>query len=147
MAEDPMDSPPTISLQAVKVDIVRKASKATDVGCVQELYHSDWTGERVEAWWINPDCLVPGTTADGGEELLVLEGSLKVRLAGKEEEYKTWDWLRFPARASHDAQRSTLRSGTGGAKLWRKSGHLTGRALSLEKSQILVPEQQVEKGV
>lgn len=53
--------------------------------------------------------------ADGGFEILVLEGSLTV----KGENFAKHDWLRFPS-----GEKALLSAGGEGARLWIKRGHL-----------------------
>jgi hypothetical protein len=118
-----------------------------------ELYHNEKTGERVEMCWLDPEqpMVVDEQTAKS-EELFVVEGSLLLRknknrddsndsLVEQEadtdkEEYKKWAWLRFPVGSDQDLVRKTLIAGATGAQVLRKTGHLTERALSLEKVQI-----------
>jgi hypothetical protein len=44
--------------------------------------------------------------------------------------------MRFPALANADEKRKTLKAGSEGAQVFRKTGHLTDKALSMEKIQI-----------
>jgi ChrR Cupin-like domain len=102
------------------------------VGAIQELYRNEWTGERVQVCWVSPNTLVPLPPTADGEELLVMAGTLLF----DDEEFVAWGWLRFPAGDVYGMTRRTLRSGPTGATIWRKTGHLTQRALSLEKVKI-----------
>ena len=99
---------------------------------IQELYQNEWTGERVQVCWVSPDTLVPPPPNNDGDELLVMDGTLLL----DDETFVAWDWLRFPAGDGSSTRRSLLRSGPTGAQLWRKTGHLSPRALSLEKVKI-----------
>lgn len=82
---------------------------------------------------LQPDTMFPhDMMAEGGEELFVFDGSLKM---GEDEEYVKWGWLRFPMGPPSD-DRKILKSGNDGACIYRKTGHLTEKALSMEKIQI-----------
>ena len=103
----------------------------TDFGTMLELYENKQTGERVQMYWVNPSCSIPSDEdAMGGEELFIMNGS--VDLNGNE--YLKWGWLRFPCGGT--PERPTLKSGSDGAQVFRKTGHLTDKALSMEKIQI-----------
>jgi quercetin dioxygenase-like cupin family protein len=122
--------------------------KSTDFGSVLELYHNPHTGERVQMCWINPNTLFSPAADDnvdcGGEELFVFDGSLKMIVNNnddeeEEEEYAKWAWLRFPPTGSASTvstRRTTLQAGSRGAHVYKKTGHLTKMALSMEKIQI-----------
>lgn len=117
-----------VNLNAAK----EKDGIETKFGTMLDLYHNDQTGEDVKMYWINPNALLPtdeqGT--DGGEELFIMDGSLD--LSG--ETYVKWGWLRFPVGSTKE--RPSLRAGDNGAQVYRKTGHLTDKALSMEKIQI-----------
>ena len=101
---------------------------------VLELYENKETGERVQMVWLMAgEHLAVDSRTAVSEELFVYEGSL---LLGEEEEYSKWGWLRFPVDSDKDAQRQTVRAGLQGAQVFRKTGHLTTKALSMEKVQI-----------
>lgn len=106
----------------------------TDYGSVLEMYSNAQTGERVEMCWLDPNATLPqeADAKDGGEELFVVDGSLT--LADKDE-YTKWGWIRFPP-GGHDTKRTPLRAGNDGAKVYRKTGHLSDKALAMEKIQI-----------
>lgn len=76
------------------------------------LYTDDRENVRTETW-------APGTTvtldASNGAEVLVLEGGF----TEGEDALKTQSWLRVPIGGTINAE-----SGTGGAKVWIKTGHL-----------------------
>ena len=100
------------------------------------MYNNKSTGERVEMCWIQKDALfsVDQSSCDSGEELFILDGSL---IVGDDEEYKEWGWLRFPpSRDLVNDKRKGLKAGSGGAQVYRKTGYLSEKALSMEKIQI-----------
>lgn len=99
---------------------------AKSYGNAVDLYKNTKTGEYVEACWLEPNQELP--QGKGGEEIFILNGS--VLYEGTE--YVKWGWLRFPP----DEPRQSLRAGTSGAQIYRKTGHLTEHALSMEKIQI-----------
>jgi quercetin dioxygenase-like cupin family protein len=105
----------------------------TDYGTVVlDLYYNNQTGERVQMFWVKPDGVLSiDDHAKGGEEFFVVEGSLSLG----EDEYKRWGWLRFP-EGGEDATRPSLKAGISGAQVYRKTGHLTQKALGMEKIQI-----------
>jgi hypothetical protein len=105
--------------------------KETDYGIVMDMYRNDTTGELVQMCWINANQSLPADelSFNGGEELFILDGSLK--LDGGEE-YRKWGWLRFPVRNG----RQNITGGSEGARVFRKTGHLTEKALRMEKIQI-----------
>lgn len=111
-----------------------KTESSTEVsyGRVSELYRNDQTGEVVEMCWVDADHTfnTDAKAVDGGEELFVLSGSIKYA----DEAFGRWDWLRFPVGSTEE--RLTLKGGPGGAQVYRKTGHLTDMALSLEKIRI-----------
>ena len=112
-----------------------KQVTGTDYGNVLDMYTNEKTGERVEMCWVQPNTAFPPSLDEsGGEELFVVDGS--IRLGEKGEEYTKWGWLRFPPDNKDDNQRSLLQAGSQGAKVYRKTGHLTEKALAMEKIQI-----------
>jgi ChrR Cupin-like domain len=118
--------------RSVSVEVSLSQATKIATGAIQELYQNEWTGERVQVCWVDPDTLIPPPRNNDGEELLVMGGTLLL----DEEKFVEWDWLRFPAGCDSSTRSSMLRSGPAGAQLWRKTGHLTPRALSLEKVKI-----------
>ena len=104
---------------------------STDFGTTLDLYKNKQTGERVQMFWMNPNSSIPcDDEAMGGEEFFVLHGSLELN----GERYSKWGWMRFPPGGTED--RANLRAGDDGAQIYRKTGHLTDKALSMEKIQI-----------
>lgn len=104
-------------------------------GKIAELYSNAHTGERVEMCWLDPDKELRFDDSDGdltfgGEELFVVSGSLICHGV----DYVKWGWLRFPVESVEE--RKTLQTGKGGAQVFRKTGHLTEKALAMEKIQI-----------
>lgn len=108
-----------------------KRGKVTGCGTVLDLCKNKETGEAVEMHWLNADVVFPTDSLgiNGGEELFVMKGSLHLGT----EQYSKWGWLRFPVAFVGD--RSQLRTGSDGAIVFRKTGHLTTKALSMEKIQ------------
>jgi hypothetical protein len=142
------------------------------------LFTNKQTGEQVDMIWVEPNHVVPihPTNNGGGEELLIIDGSLRipeqlVQIQQQQEheheqdvtssndsnyndneiEYTKWGWLRFPPTYNNNEEdtsnnndyskiiqhnRSQIRSGPDGVQLYRKTGHLTSKALSMEKIQI-----------
>ena len=114
----------------------KELGKTTDYGVTAALYHNNKTGETVQMCWVNPDKAFPvDELCLGGEELFVVKGSLQILIASRDESYFEWGWLRFPAAEPHE-YRLGLKAGPAGAQVFRKTGHLTERALSLEKVKI-----------
>jgi ChrR Cupin-like domain len=113
--------------------------KSVEYGTVAELYTNDLTGEVVEMCWLNPNAVfIADSKCLGGEELFIVSGSLHM---GNHDEdiYHRWGWLRFPPTGNSERgnpQRKFLQAGSLGAQAFRKTGHLTDHALSLEKIQI-----------
>jgi hypothetical protein len=104
----------------------------TAYGTVLDLYRNDETGERVQMCWIKPVTALPvDDDAQGGEELFIMNGSLII----EGEEYQKWGWVRFPAGG--DEKRASVKAGSDGVHVYRKTGHLTDKALSMEKIQII----------
>lgn len=78
------------------------------------LYDDEATGEKVYLVRFAPDAVVAGDFHAGGEEVLVLDGTL-------EDEHGTYPkgtWLRQPDGSSHSPYSKT------GCTLWVKRGHL-----------------------
>lgn len=121
--------------EPLHVDLEKAKNKdgvTTDFGTVVDLYHNDVTGELVQMYWMNPSAVIPTDEAatSCGEELFVMDGSLDLN----GEEYTKWGWLRFPVASTKD--RLKLQAGDKGAQVYRKTGHLTEKALGMEKIQI-----------
>lgn len=109
-----------------------KMGRTTEYGTVVDLYHNGQTGEIVQMCWLDGDkTFAVDTLCEGGEELFVIEGSLRLG----DETYSEWGWLRLPAETP-SARRLELKAGPQGAQVYRKTGHLTEKALSMEKIQI-----------
>eukprot|EP00579_Thalassiosira_antarctica_P025050 CAMPEP_0202020866 /NCGR_PEP_ID=MMETSP0905-20130828/45507_1 /ASSEMBLY_ACC=CAM_ASM_000554 /TAXON_ID=420261 /ORGANISM="Thalassiosira antarctica, Strain CCMP982" /LENGTH=233 /DNA_ID=CAMNT_0048582573 /DNA_START=84 /DNA_END=782 /DNA_ORIENTATION=+ len=103
--------------------------ESTDFGSVLDLYHNNVTGEYVQMCWVDPGMDLPVDDAcRNGEELFVYNGSLTM----DGEDYSTWGWLRFPVGVS-SPKRTLLKAGTEGAQVYRKTGHLTEKAMAMEK--------------
>jgi hypothetical protein len=82
-------------------------------------------------YWMNPNSSIPcDDEALGGEEYFILHGSLELNGGN----YSKWGWMRFPPGGTE--VRANLRAGADGAQIYRKTGHLTDKALSMEKIQI-----------
>lgn len=136
MAETPGEMNP------LHIDLQKKSGlPCGDCGTVLQLYKNELTGEHVEMLWLKPDKMIPivdvddKTIQNGGEELFVIDGSLLL----DQTEYSKWGWLRFPPNENgyeQNQQRKLLKSGTQGAQIYRKTGHLTAKALAMEKIQI-----------
>lgn len=123
------------------VNFEKDKGESTDFGSVLHMYKNDKTGEHVQMFRINPDTVFPtDDLAEGGEEMFVYDGSLKV--GG--EEYMKWGWMRFPVGAPSE-ERKALIAGESGAVVFRKTGHLTEKSLSMEKIQI-DPETEAVAG-
>mmetsp|Transcript_19634 Transcript_19634/g.26955 ORF Transcript_19634/g.26955 Transcript_19634/m.26955 type:complete len:248 (-) Transcript_19634:150-893(-) len=117
-------------------DDSKKDASTTEFGSLLEMYHNKVTGERVQMCWIQPNAMFPfDDCAPNGEELFVYEGSLEI----KDEEYEKWGWLRFPP-GSASGDRQVLKAGSKGAQVYRKTGHLTEKAISMEKIKIAEEE-------
>jgi hypothetical protein len=83
--------------------------------------------------WIKPNAVFPTNEYSvDGEELFVYDGSL---IADKEE-YRKWGWLRFPTGSTVAGKRMALKAGSTGAQVYRKTGHLAEKAMSMEKIKI-----------
>lgn len=121
-------------IKPLHVDFSGDKGAKTEYGSVLDMYENDATGERVQMCWIRANTEIPmDQFCELGEELFVFDGSL---LIGDAEEYKKWGWLRFPPNSDADAKRKTLKAGAEGAQVFRKTGHLTDKSLSMEKIQI-----------
>ena len=107
--------------------------KATVYGSILDLYRNGETGEMVQICWVNANEAFPcdSLSIDGGEELFILDGSL---ILASGEVFGKWGWLRFPVGAP--SNRPGIKTGTEGARIFRKTGHLTDKALAMEKIQI-----------
>jgi quercetin dioxygenase-like cupin family protein len=106
---------------------------ATSYGSALDMYSNDVTGEKVQMCWVDAGETFPtNKMCADGEELFLYDGSL---LLG-DEEYVKWGWLRFPVGESIDDKRAILKAGTSGAQVYRKTGHLAEKAVTMEKIQI-----------
>jgi ChrR Cupin-like domain len=116
----------------VHCDVVKQTKgQNTDFGTAVELYSNPQTGEIVQMIWLDADQPFPvDDLCCGGEELFVVSGSLLL----DKDTYRRWGWLRFPVQG--DPHRGSLAAGEQGAQVYRKTGHLTEQALSMEKIQI-----------
>lgn len=104
----------------------------TAYGSVLNMYKNEHTGENVQMCFLKPDAtLTSDESASGGEELFIFDGSLKI----ENDEYGQWGWMRFPVGET-DSKRGLLKAGSNGAKVYRKTGHLTEKSMSMEKIQI-----------
>lgn len=110
----------------------------SDYGSFLDMYSNEKTGEAVQMCWINAEQSFPGDEKglDGGEELFIMDGSLKIGASGNE--FGKWGWIRFPVGG--DEERNGVVAGSDGARVFRKTGHLTEKALGLEKIQITEEE-------
>jgi len=107
--------------------------KATDYGTIADLYRNEQTGETVQMCWLEGNKIFPtDDLCKGGEELFVVQGSVTLG----DVHYFEWGWLRFPAGTMPSDERIQLKAGAQGAQVFRKTGHLTEKALSMEKIQI-----------
>lgn len=109
----------------------KKTAEETYYGKVAPLYKNEKTGECVEMCWLAPEKTFTTDSNLGGEELFITDGSLELG----DESYHKWGWLRFPVEGE-GSRRSILKSGKEGAQVYRKTGHLTEKALSMEKIRI-----------
>jgi hypothetical protein len=120
----------------LQVNFNGNKGESTEFGSVLNMYHNEVTGERVQMCWIQPHTVFPTDEhAAGGEEMFVYDGSLKCG-DDDDEEYVRWGWLRFPAGSVDNEKRRSLKAGSNGAQVYVKTGHLTNKAMSLEKIQI-----------
>jgi hypothetical protein len=121
-------------IKSLYVNFSEDKGVKTDYGSVLDMYQNDATGERVQMCWISANTEFPMDGFCGlGEELFVFDGSLMI---GDAEEYKKWGWVRFPASTDADDKRNAIKAGSEGAQVFRKTGHLTDQAISMEKIQI-----------
>eukprot|EP00980_Cylindrotheca_fusiformis_P021031 scaffold8050_cov116-Cylindrotheca_fusiformis.AAC.8 len=121
-------------VKPLHVDFSENRGVKSNYGSVLDMYHNEVTGEKVQMCWIEPNAQFPmDEFCELGEELFVFDGCLIVE---NSEEYKKWGWIRFPASSNDDDMRKTLKAGVEGAQVFRKTGHLTDRALSMEKIKI-----------
>jgi quercetin dioxygenase-like cupin family protein len=119
-------------ITSLHIDFEKDKGESTDFGSVLDMYKNDKTGELVQMFRINPGSVFPtDSLAEGGEELFVYDGSLKIT----GDEYIKWGWMRFPIGVPSD-KRKSLAAGEGGACVFRKTGHLNEKAMSMEKIQI-----------
>ena len=123
-------------IDPLHVDVYNVANtmwKETKYGTVLTMYQNAITGELVQLCRIDADQPFPSdeVALDGGEELFIMDGSL---ILDGGEEYGKWGWLRFPVNG--DDKRDQIAAGSNGAQVFRKTGHLTDKALSMEKIQI-----------
>ena len=118
----------------VNLELARtELGQTTEYGTMAELYRNAQTGEVVHMCWLDDNKVFSiDELSTGGEELFILKGSL---LFGDDDVYKEWGWLRFPP-GEPLPQRLQLKAGPQGAQVYRKTGHLTETALSMEKIQI-----------
>jgi len=122
-----------VDLGKAKSDV----GKVTEYGTIADLYHNEKTGETVQMCWLESGkALSIDELCLGGEELFVMKGSLTLPAVLGDETYREWAWLRFPTGAEPQGQRRGLKAGPEGAQVFRKTGHLTEKALSMEKIQI-----------
>lgn len=121
-------TPLHVNLQQAKTEL----GQSTKFGTTAELYRNQQTGEVVHMCWLDRDKSLPADDLSlGGEELFILKGSLML----PNQVYREWGWLRFPP-GEPDGQRTELKAGPEGAQVFRKTGHLTEKALLMEKIQI-----------
>ncbi len=78
------------------------------------LFKDDHETVEMRSW--PPGQVVP-IDPPGGAEVFVIDGGF----AEQGEEFARWDWLRLPP-----GTRTELRAGPDGARVWMKSGHLSG---------------------
>jgi hypothetical protein len=79
---------------------------------------------RLERWAADTDIKL---SADGGLELLVLDGSIR----NHDETFDQYSWLRLPAGDTYKAT-----AAGSGCRLWLKTGHL--RPHLIERAQTLI---------
>lgn len=118
-----LDKPLYISLEEAK----NKSSK-TGFGQRAQLYSNQATGELVQMCWVEAHEYLEAEELLGGEELFVMKGSV----LHDGNLFEQWGWLRFPP----GTKRSEIKGGPDGAQLFRKTGHLTEKALSMEKIKV-----------
>ncbi len=101
--------------QRVVVDTTAGAWQGDPAGVQRQLlYHDAETGERVQLVRFAPGARVEGDLHTGGEEVLVLDGTLQ----DEHGRYPTGTWLRQPDGSRHSPGSET------GCTLWVKRGHL-----------------------
>ncbi len=121
------------------VNFVSDKGTATEYGSVLEMYRNKHTGERVSMCLIEANKILPlDDHCIDGEEFFVYDGSL----AAGGVVYEKWGWLRFPAGAISDERRE-MKAGPNGAQVYRKMGHLTEKAMGMEKIRISVETEEV----
>ena len=104
--------------------------KSVEFGSVLELYHNNVTGESVQMCWVDPGMGLPvDDSCLNGEEFFVFNGSLTM----DGEDYSARGWLRYPVGVSPSPKRTLLKAGTEGAQVYRKTAHLTEKAMAVEK--------------
>lgn len=135
MAETPGEGTDPLHVDIEKAKI--ESGAATDYGTCLEMYSNNRTGEMVEFCWIEANKSLPtDVKSKGGEEIFILDGSVKL---ADEDLHNKWSWLRFPATDDNEkikCREEVLIAGDQGARVFRKTGHLTEKALSMEKIQI-----------
>jgi hypothetical protein len=135
MAEDdPLGTAPHhVNLETAKSQLGR----TTQYGTIAQIYDNVHTGEVVEIGWLQSHAVFPvDKKCSQGEEIFVISGSVQYR----SDPYTEWDWFRFPANARCCRSEGII-AGETGAILYRKTGHLTEKALSMEKIQIREEDQ------
>lgn len=121
------------------VNIVDNKGTDTEYGSVLPMYHNKDTGERVSMCFMGADKNLPmDDYCVDGEELFIYEGSLT---AGGVI-YEKWGWLRFPAGAISE-ERNGMKAGPNGTQVYRKTGHLTEKAMGMEKIRISMETEEV----
>lgn len=98
----------------VRIDTTRAAWQRGAAEGVQVLPLFERAPERVMLMRLAPGARLPRTEQPGGEEILVLEGTLEDE-SGR---YPAGTWLRNPPGSAHG------RSSPDGCKVWVKTGHL-----------------------
>lgn len=120
------------------IDFVNNKGTSTKYGSVLEMYHNKYTNERVSMCFIEAGKTLPmDEFCVYGEELFIYGGIL----ATDGVEYRKWGWLRFPAGEAAD-QRKDVMAGPDGAQVYRKTGHLTEKAMGMEKIRISIETEQ-----
>lgn len=117
------------------VIIDEEKATTTDYGKLMNLYFNEQTGERVQMCWVLANHVLPVDDVQDGEELFVVDGALQCG----DETFESWGWLRFPAvsaTAMCGVPRIHVKAGSEGAQVFRKTCHLTDKALGMEHIQI-----------
>jgi hypothetical protein len=128
MADEEDATPLHVNLDTAKSQL----GQTMDYGTMAQIYNNRQTGEVVEIAWLNPNAVFPiDEKCSLGEEVFIISGSVQY----PSDTYTEWDWFRFPANA-RDCRSDGITTGDAGAVLYRKTGHLTEKALSMEKIQI-----------